>query len=933
MILTIMRKLKYILLIIIALIAQNIYSQSGKIVIILKKPPPFLFYTEDMFKLTIINPTQETYRVYLRGISTELIEGLLVEASCNVFTVPPGVKNVKIADIGKVTIDKKNEKYKDVITRMGQLPTGNYDICVDVVDAATGNILGTDCINQEVLLVSQLMLVSPGDNSVIGSPGDDDPSNKPPKLKKPPFQVQYNNPTEDKIHAGSENDGADINFIYESTPDSGKNKWDKSYGNLSSVNSQIVFTWLPPVPVPRGYSVTYKIKIAEIIGMQSAYDAMQSNPLFYSQNNISATSYQYPIAARSFTAGMKYSWQVQAFVNGTLLSESEVWSFRYGQNTASNRQRPPKIKKPPFNYFMQKDNFDLTIASENQKKRNPFMFSFSSKSYGETANRFGTGSDKEPRNGYLELTPSLGVYGIPFSTSILFSSENSGSRQSINSAGMKLDVSLIKEILQERFEKEKEKIVSGNNLDVSKLTQKELQKIESDAKKKVNSRLSPIAKFISDFRSFGVGTTYPSYSPLTIQGIPLTGLNFEYNPGWFYIALAGAKNLKAIENTSFTRQLYSGRIGYGQKDKSHFYFTGMYANDNTGSITVDSSNQLLKPNSNYLFGIEGRLNLFNEKLTIEAEAVGSMLTRDNRDPDLENRSIPGFVKNIFHPKISSQVDYSYSVKTVFNNEKSKTKLSAQVKMIGPGFVTLGNPSLRGDKLEVETRLEQKLANNQVTVRGSLKWFRDNLIKSRSATTTNMIPSLMVNLNFKKMPYVMLSYMPVFMKNDATSSELKFDYKSHLFMLSSGHNVTIGKSYLNQSLSYTFNTASSLDTSSGYTSHGLTLYETFTFEFPLTLSAGFSAQFFDYVNDYSRTLSFDGNINYTFEEIITNTLGIGKSVDKDKNGKIYFYLGTGLNIIKGVTLDIRAEKNLYTDWLNGVNNYDEFILKGTLTTNF
>ena len=76
MILTIMRKLKYILLIIIALIAQNIYSQSGKIVIILKKPPPFLFYTEDMFKLTIINPTQETYRVYLRGISTELIEDL-----------------------------------------------------------------------------------------------------------------------------------------------------------------------------------------------------------------------------------------------------------------------------------------------------------------------------------------------------------------------------------------------------------------------------------------------------------------------------------------------------------------------------------------------------------------------------------------------------------------------------------------------------------------------------------------------------------------------------------------------------------------------------------------------------------------------------------------------------------------------------------------
>lgn len=247
-------------------------------------------------------------------------------------------------------------------------------------------------------------------------------------------------------------------------------KRDTDYSNprpRSLPNSQIVFTWLPPVPVPRGYSVTYKLKIAEIIGMQSAYDAMESNPLFYSQNGILTTSYQYPIAARSFSAGRKYAWQVQAFVNGVLLSESEVWSLQYGQNTASYRL--PPLKPPILNWH-------LTTASENQKKRNPLLFSFSSTSYGETANRFGTGSDKEPRNGYLELTPSLSVYGIPFSTSLLFSSENSGSRQSMNSAGMRLDVSLIKEILQERFEKEKEKIVSGNNLDVSKLTQKELQK-------------------------------------------------------------------------------------------------------------------------------------------------------------------------------------------------------------------------------------------------------------------------------------------------------------------------------------------------------------------------------------------------------------------------------------------------------------------------
>lgn len=889
-----MQKLKYILLIIIALAAQNIFSQSGKVVIRLKKPPPLVFFTGDMFNLTIINPTQETYRVYLHGRSTESIIGLILDASCNTFDLPPGTKIVKTSDVGKVTINEKNEKYKDVITRMGQLPSGDYDICVDVINAATGDILGTDCVTQEVLLVSQVTLVYPGDKQEFRS------------QQKPLAQVDR------RTHTGTD--------IQE----------DENHA-IRTMN--LIFSWMPPVPIAAGRSVTYKLKLVDIYGMQSGYDAMQSNPLFYSNGNIKSTSFQLPLSARQFKEGNKYAWQVEAYLNGDLLSSSEVFEFTYGELKPIVKTKELKMMKRYWSSNLEGYNDGYMGSTNLIAEKKTFMFSFNSELFGESANRSGTGSDKEPRYGFLNLTPSVSLYGVPISTSFLFSSENSASRQNINSIGLNLDVSTIKDFISERIEKEKDKILEEGKKELSSLTDKQKDKLESDARSKVMGKMNPMLKLISSFKTLGIGTTYPSYTPFTMQGVPVSGLNVEFNPGWFYIAATAQKNQKPIDNTSFRRDLYSGRIGYGQSDKSHFYITGLYANDKAGSIIVDSTNQLLTPNSNYLFGVQGKLNLFRDKLSIEAEAVGSMLTRDNRDADLENSSIPSFVKNMFHPKISSQIDYSYSVKSVFDNQKTNTKVTASLKMVGPGFVTLGNPTLRGDKLEVETKISQKFLNRQVSVTASLKWFKDNLINSKSYTTNTTIPNLTVNMNFRGYPYVMLAYLPNFMANNASDPVYRFDYKNHLFLLNTGHNLRFGSINLSSNLSYMFNKATSLDTAGGYTSNSFTLSEGISFGIPLSLSASVNMIHSDYVNDYSRILYFDAFASYTLEDVWTNMIGFSTGVEKDKNRKRMFYLTTSFNIIKNLTFEVKAEKNLYTDWTTSSNNFDEFLIRGTVTTNW
>ncbi len=64
---------------------------------------------------------------------------------------------------------KKNSNYQSVISRLSALPNGSYEICVEVIDAKDNSSLGVSCLTQEVLNLSQVTLMYPEDNAVIGA--------------------------------------------------------------------------------------------------------------------------------------------------------------------------------------------------------------------------------------------------------------------------------------------------------------------------------------------------------------------------------------------------------------------------------------------------------------------------------------------------------------------------------------------------------------------------------------------------------------------------------------------------------------------------------------------------------------------------------------------------------------------------------------------
>ncbi len=104
-------------------------------------------------------------------------------------------------------------------------------------------------------------------------------------------------------------------------------------GNDDSVRTPVpLFSWSPVAPYASLIDVSYSLKIVEVVGRQSAYDAVQSNPPWFSEADLPVPLCPYPLSAEKFEPGVRYAWQVTAFardMNGAKgeVAKSEIWGF------------------------------------------------------------------------------------------------------------------------------------------------------------------------------------------------------------------------------------------------------------------------------------------------------------------------------------------------------------------------------------------------------------------------------------------------------------------------------------------------------------------------------------------------------------------------------------------------------------------------------
>ena len=977
----------------------------AQVIVTLQQPPQYQFKLENMWKVILTNPTSASYSVYLEGFATESTSGLIVDATTATFTLPPGTRIVTSGDIMPISVRSSNGKYDRVVKNIGGVPTGDYEICVSVINADDGSVIGSQCIQQQVMNLTQVELLQPENGAIFSSlEALSQNSNKEETFEKR-FVTGKNSFGQTSKENQKKFDPQPTDSTQKLSNEISLSKSLENASNRISIDikdydekieivngSFIVFNWLPPTPVDASQLITYSIKITEKFGQQSSYDALQSNPAFYRQSNIYSTIFQFPVAAREFTAGKSYAWQVNAYINGTLVSTSEVRDFTFGKNEAGLKQKKPQkqLGLPGGLSGLTNIGYSKNFKPFSNNAASPVLmnplgdiinFSGSAKLETQTARREGFNSEVPERFTNLEIYPVLTIYGLPFSSNILLSSQQQPSKQSMNSFGLNFDLKTFQSNLLERVSAKADELAKSEELGLAELNDnlekldalkiqlkaleenpvnsEEIDSLKSnlaaleeankmmgsaeEMKSKIESMrdpenlkesldefdlLSGTEKIFMSVQTIGFGINYPDYTPHTLRGVPVNGINIEINPAFFYLAFAGTANQKGIENTAYRRNLFAGRFGVGAKDESHFHFTGLYAKDDEHSIVVGTDNLSLTPKANYLFGIEGKLALFDDDLTLEGEAVGSMLTRDVRSADLENDAIPKFIKNLVHPKISSSVDFMYAAKASYSLEETSTKISMGMKMIGPGFTSLGVPNLRTDYFGYEGKLDQKFMKRRISLSTSFKNQRDNLIDWKSYTTTTTSVNVNLGLRFPNLPSLNFIYSPYFQKNNTSEPAKIVDNKTSLLSVMTSYSYPIMEFQSSTNLSFSLQQTKTFSGIADFSTDNFMVTQTATFITPLTFAGTFGIIHLKPAGDYSRITTFDLSASFPIFEIVQSTLGFRIALEKDKNKKFGLYGGASVSILDNYMFDVSVEQSTYSEW-NFLTEYSDLVLRATI----
>lgn len=918
---------KYVLLTI--LYCTFCKSVTAQVSVNLQLPPPFKFKIEDLWKITLMN-SGSPIDIYLYGTVESIDEGkLLAEATSSVFNLPTGTKRITAAEITPIDLAKHTDLVERTIEKIGTLPDGEYRICVYALSAGTKEVLGSTCQDASVLTLTQPELLSPLDKEIVRD-------------------------------------------IFPS------------------------FNWLPAVPAPHGSEVTYDLLVVEILERQTPEYALLSNPIWFVQNGIRTNLFRYPLGARPLTDSMRYAWQLKTYVDGILLSESEIREFSYENININIWERNKEIKeqidielKPPEtnierSFDIKDDSFFDSGFADNFPDKLPSGFSarsqysslnnkilfpdfpvlyppLISKSYPEEHKAFeflgsysteyqysnmqGIGSEI-PKN-YLNLRfdPTLVVYGIPFSFSLFYSTQQQGALQNINSLALLLDLNYLKKVGEEEAREkitELENDLKSKKTDMEKqrknLSPEEIEKFDNEIKNTIDEieslknnperHLPGSQGFFSIFNTLGIGTNYPKYTSYTLDGARVTGLNLEMNPAWLYFAFAGWKNLDAVPNSTYARNLLAGRIGAGAKGESHFHITVMKAEDDINSLSVNEIPLSLTPQENLVFGTDASLNLFDNIFAIGGEVDASVFTRDVNSPELESDDIPGFVSNFTTTTMSSQLDYSYEIFSALDIKDTDTKLKGSYKMVGPGYTSLGAPGIRRDVEGFSVKLNQILFNRIVSFSASLAREQNNLISQSISTSTYYKYAFNLKMSFPNAPYLVIDYRPNFVSNDLKADTLKRENTAHVFSLMTGLNVI--EEYLVSSTNFVISVQSS---SSNTGDNDLTLFnftvsENVSFNFPLLLTG--SLGFIKTSPVDLTTVILDLSTGYIFFEMWRNSVGINYARESDRSKSTGIYFNSGIPVWGFGNLNLSLQQNFYRENVLIYGDRDELIFRAGIS---
>lgn len=144
-------------------------SMQAQVILNLQLPPMGLTVKPQLWNMSLVNTGTVNVDVRVEVVLTDVSTGQRVlTGTSNVFLLPKGVKQVRVADVVPVTYSIGNPGYMVDPGQDGFLPVGVFTVCYSVI--RVGEVpekLSEECETVEVEPVSPPQLVMPADNEEL----------------------------------------------------------------------------------------------------------------------------------------------------------------------------------------------------------------------------------------------------------------------------------------------------------------------------------------------------------------------------------------------------------------------------------------------------------------------------------------------------------------------------------------------------------------------------------------------------------------------------------------------------------------------------------------------------------------------------------------------------------------------------------------------
>jgi hypothetical protein len=148
------------------------FVSFGQVSATIFRPATVEFTLRDFWNLAIQN-TADSVTVFLHGTAIETTDGPLLDINSAKFSLQKGLTNFNTANFDVLLPENvlfKNEKYREIIVRTNELPAGDYEMCVEIIEIAQNSVLAKTCLDFSVRQLTPPILLFPAPEDSICEP-------------------------------------------------------------------------------------------------------------------------------------------------------------------------------------------------------------------------------------------------------------------------------------------------------------------------------------------------------------------------------------------------------------------------------------------------------------------------------------------------------------------------------------------------------------------------------------------------------------------------------------------------------------------------------------------------------------------------------------------------------------------------------------------